>query len=61
MRKIIDVEDMADEAFALNLIYDVMNQNPNQEFGTKGQITINVRNKSFVVIKNKDSYTIQSN
>ena len=58
MKKIIDVSDPADEVFALTLIDQTSSQNPNQAIGAKGAIPVRVRNKTFMVTKNEDSYTV---
>lgn len=59
MKMILDVEDSIDYIPALNAGQMVMAQNPNQETGNKGAISVNDRGKNFLVIRNQDSYTIR--
>lgn len=59
MKMILDVEDSIDYIPALNAGQMVMAQNPQQEIGTKGAISVNDRGKNFMVIRNSDSYTIR--
>jgi len=59
MKKIIDVSKPEDEVFALGLIDQVAMQNPNQIVGDKGTKSIRVRDKTFYVTRNSDSYTVK--
>jgi len=59
MKKIIDVSRVEDEAFALNLIYKTMAERPDQKVGNKGAIQITVRDKTFTLVRNADSYTVR--
>ncbi len=59
MKMILDVEDSIDYIPALNAGQMVMAQNPQQELGNRGAISVNDRGKNFVVIRNQDSYTIR--
>lgn len=58
MRKTIDVRPQ-DEALALGLIDKVMAQRPNQKLGSAGQAVLKINNRTFIITRNKTSYTCE--
>lgn len=58
MKVILDVppEDMAQ---ALNAVFQVQTQNPEQQVGSEFGVRVSVNNAEYVVIKNLNSYTIR--
>jgi hypothetical protein len=59
MKMILDVDDPVDYIPALSAGQMTIAQNPNQELGSKGAVTVNDRGKNFQVVRNQDSYTIR--
>ena len=59
MKMILDVDDPVDYIPALTSGQMVMAQHPQQEIGPKHGIYHNDMGKTFLVIRNTDSYTIR--
>jgi hypothetical protein len=57
MKLNLDVIDPVDLIPAVNAALMVIQQNPNQEFGNRGAIKLQMSGKNFTVVRNQDSYT----
>lgn len=44
---------------ALNVVFRVQTQNPNQKTGTSNGVVVRASGIDFLVIKNQDSYTVK--
>lgn len=58
MKLNIDAEPK-DMGVALNVAFLIMQANPNQETGTKGQVAREANGLLFVLTRNDDSHTIE--
>jgi hypothetical protein len=55
----IDIKNAEDASQAVGLFLRTLAQNPNQEVGNGGIVTVELDNKSFDVVRNINSYTIR--
>lgn len=59
MKVILDC-DPADMGAALNTLFRVQNQNPDQAIGRANGVKVRGSGVDFTVIRNQDSYTVKS-
>lgn len=59
-RLTLDLASLADIGEAVTVSLNTISQNPQQEVGNGGAITVKQQDKQYTVVKNEDSYTVRT-
>lgn len=59
-RLTLDLASLADIGEAMTTALNTISQNPQQEMGNGGAITVKQQDKTYTVVRNEDSYTVRT-